>query len=173
MNMNNPPPNLKYEGKLVGLEGEVFNSNGMIAGCIPPLGQKDAIKFKILGEYPGQNPRWADMNVFTLNGEKRLTRINPDICEFPFSFLWQCVFIAAMMPWNEFGLFESDAHTGICLPPNGGKLFIFTRAFKGKLLLIDTYERMKQFAEGEAIDPKYINTDAIKHYLLRSFPSLN
>lgn len=169
----NPPPNLKYEGKFKGLKGEVFNSNGLIAGCIPPLGQKDAIKFTMLGEYPGQFPRWVDMLVSPPNGEIRKVRINPDICEFPFSDLWQCVFIAAMLPWNAFSLFESDAHTGVFVPPTDGKLFLFTRAFKGTLLMIDTYEHMKKFAVGEPIDEKYINTDILKNHLLRSFPSSN
>jgi hypothetical protein len=173
MNMDNPPPNLKYEGKLIGLQGETFESNGRIAGCIPPMGQKGAIKFKILGEYPGQTPRWADMDVFTAKGEKRHVRINPDICEFPFFRLYDCVSVAGTVPWNEFSLVESGAHTAMCLPPSNGKLFVFTRAFKGKLLLIDTYERMKEFAEGEPIDPKYVNTDVIKQYMLRNFRSLN
>lgn len=148
---NKNPKDLEYQGELVGLKGEVFELDGRVAGCIPPSGQPGVIRFEVLGEYPGQTPRWADMLVFTKDGEERWTRINPEICTRPFWRLLDCVYAAAMTPWKEFSLASAGQHTAMWFPPQPHPeacLFVFTRAFNGKLLLIDTHDRMELFSDG-------------------------
>jgi hypothetical protein len=129
------------------LKGEVVKSpHGRIDGAVPPIGMPGAIRFEIFGEYPGQNPPWADMQL-EVEGRLIKCRINPKICRAPFFRLWDCVNIVAEDS-DKFPLIESGNMATTWFPPQphpDSQQFVFVRAFMGQLVLIDTYARAKQF----------------------------
>ena len=132
---------MQYQGKLKGLKGEEFQVGGRIAGAIPPVGTPGAILFEILGEYPGQNPPWADISIDDLKA-----RINPDICEPPYFRLFDCVRVAAKER-ESLPLFETGEMARIMLPPvphPDAQAFVFFRAFRGQVTMIDTEERIRR-----------------------------
>jgi hypothetical protein len=144
---------IEYGGPLVGLKGEVFKSpDGRIAGAIPPLGVEGAIPFEILGEYPGQNPPWADMLVA---GNVKC-RINPDICTPPYFRLYDCVFLAATQG-HTLPHFEAGVWAKVELPPGqpGAQTFAFCRAFNGQVVMIELYQRLLKFSRNTQFSDKW------------------
>jgi hypothetical protein len=143
----------KYEGPLVGLKGEIFDFEGQVAGTIPPCGVPGAIQFEVFGEYPGQNPPWADMGV-CVDGREIKCRINPTICQPPYARLFDCVAVVGKTDLDFFPRIESHEMAGIWLPPQphpDSQQFVFTLAFNGKLVLIDTAERAERFSRKQRL----------------------
>lgn len=138
------------KAKIVGLRGEVFESDGgKVAIAIPPLGKADSIPFEVvdLHQETEEFPAWADM---LIGKAKRRVRINPDILRPPYHRLADCIALA-MLQWYEIPAsgFRDNGHWyKVTFPPpphpeQEDFMFKRVKTTAMEVMMIDTRSRME------------------------------
>ena len=122
----------------VGTKGKLLNVDGRIAIAIPAQGQ-DGIPFTFMGHSnrPG-SPKWDEFN---LDGKP--VRINPDVVEYPYLRLADCL-ACAHVRWNDIPN-PSGYNWGHFVFQE--KTLCFRRLLVGRLevMFIDTIERLTEW----------------------------
>ena len=128
---------LQSQSALQDISGELLLNEDTAAGAIPPLGAKNAIPFKITGvqQEGAVDPAWAEIIV----GGKLHVRINPEICEAPYSRLFGCLKTVWSDAQTILALKGDDKHA---VEFEGEPFFFWPAHDEQQTIVVDTEERL-------------------------------